>query len=164
MKKTILAIIGLLFFLPACSLVSEYSVGGGTVSPHSESNNEQLQRGLALHFNCETPLEKWVNAGVGYIYANYDETDNTAYRSKNVNSHTGWLYFRPHYDWDRFSLFFRAGPGFNLTDSDSSPAAVIAPGIGFRLFDSWEFQASFLYLWGDDHIYKMPTAYKVYRP
>jgi len=156
LKKIICIVVLWLAFLTPAHAQQSLILGGGSLSPSSDKNDESLSNGWGLiaamdHKFYEKDAFNFAG-GIMYIYANYDDSENL-----NDDSNLFFLYAKPSLKILNFMPYVIVGAG---TDSEyyDGLTGLVGAGLDYNFYESWSVGVSYLHAENNERTYKMGVA------
>ena len=157
-KKIICFVIMLCILLIPAYVYSQQSLilGGGSLSPNSDKNDENLDDGWMLLAAVDHRFYENNNfnflGGLMYIYANYDDSENL-----NEDSNLFFLYAKPSLKISSFMPYVIVGAG---TDSEyyDGLTGLVGAGIDYNFYERWSVGVSYLHAENNERSYDMGVA------
>ena len=152
----------LLWVYAGPSSAASLSLGGGQVNPHSYSNQYALDKGWHFSASLEDVYAEddvWnVNVGLLYVASHYKRRNNFGdQKRRSQDSHLVALYGKTYYHLtDHIRPFVMAGAGVNFTGA-TKPSGLLGGGFSFVVNRDWSIEGSFLYVWDNTKVYRMPS-------
>ena len=145
------------------SWAASLSLGGGQVNPHSYSGKYGLDKGWQFSASVEDDYYENdvynVNVGILYVASHYKRRNNYGRQSRrSQDSHLVALYGKTYYHLtEHIRPFVMAGAGVNFMEG-AKPSGLLGGGFNYVINRDWSLEGTFLYVWDNTKIYRMPTV------